>query len=149
MNRIFPGNKEGSMAEFLASEMIQDLTGSNLVMDVHASNIFLKEIPQIRINELTKDKLVPIAKRSNIDFIWIHSSSTVLESTLAYSLNSAGTPTLVCEMGVGMRITREYGDQLVDGIFVLLKDLGIWDGDVIEPIRERRLWSFQPSIRFP
>ncbi len=51
MNRIFPGNKEGSMAEFLASEMIRDLTGSDLVMDVHASNIFLKEIPQFRINE--------------------------------------------------------------------------------------------------
>lgn len=146
MNRIFPGNKEGSMAEFLASEMIQDLTGSNLVMDVHASNIFLKEIPQIRINELTKDKLVPIAKRSNIDFIWIHSSSTVLESTLAYSLNSVGTPTLVCEMGVGMRITREYGDQLVDGIFVLLKDLGIWDGDVIEP--KKSIISTDGNVQF-
>lgn len=146
MNRIFPGNKEGSMAEFLASEMIRDLTGSDLVMDVHASNIFLKEIPQIRINELTKDKLVPIAKRSNIDFIWIHSASTVLESTLAYSLNSADTPTLVCEMGVGMRITREYGDQLVDGIFVLLSDLGIWDGDVIEP--KQSIISTDGNVQF-
>ncbi|MBO5238934.1 MAG: succinylglutamate desuccinylase/aspartoacylase family protein [Lachnospiraceae bacterium] len=133
MNRIFPGNREGSMAEFLAAEIIEDLKGSDLCMDVHASNIFLKEISQIRINEVSKDTLLPMAKRANVDYIWIHSASTVLESTLAYSLNSIGTPTLVWEMGVGMRITKEYGDQMVDGIFVLLKDLGIWDGEVIEP----------------
>ncbi len=133
MNRIFPGNRDGSMAEFIAAEIIEDLKGSDLCMDIHASNIFLKEISQIRINEVSREKLLPMAKRANVDYIWIHSASTVLESTLAYSLNSIGTPTLVWEMGVGMRITKEYGNQMVDGIFVLLKDLGIWDGDVIEP----------------
>ena len=36
-------------------------------------------------------------------------------------------------MGVGMRITKKFGDQLTDGIFVLMKELGIWSGEVIEP----------------
>lgn len=133
MNRIFPGNKEGSMAEYVASKVIKDIKGSDLCIDIHASNIFLMELPQVRINEFTREKLVPYARKLNIDFIWVHSAATVLESTLAYSLNSVGTPTLVVEMGVGMRITRAYGNQLVDGIFVLMKDLGIWKGDVITP----------------
>lgn len=133
MNRIFPGDANGTMAETVAADIIDDLKGSDLCIDIHASNIFLKEISQIRINEISKEKLVPLAKRLNIDYIWVHSTATVLESTLAYSLNDIGTPTLVVEMGVGMRITKEYGNQLVDGIFVAMKDLGIWDGEVIEP----------------
>ena len=137
MNRIFPGNMQGDMNEYLASKIVQDMIGANLCLDIHASNIFLTEVPQIRINELHKDTLVPIAKRSNVDFIWVHGASTVLESTFAYSLNSLCVPTLVVEMGVGMRITREYGDQMVDGIFSLMSDLGIWEKkapEVREPV---------------
>lgn len=133
MNRIFPGNKDGSMAEYVASKVIKDIKGSDLCIDIHASNIFLMELPQVRINEFTRETLVPYARKLNIDFIWVHSAATVLESTLAYSLNSVGTPTLVVEMGVGMRITKVYGNQLVDGIFVLMKELDIWQGDVITP----------------
>ncbi len=130
MNRLFPGNIDGNMTEYLAAGIIDDVKGSDCVLDIHASNIFLTEIPQIRINELHEKELVPLAKLSNIDFIWVHGANTVLESTFAYSLNSVGTPTLVVEMGVGMRITKAYGDQLVDGIFSLMKHLGIWTGDV-------------------
>ena len=133
MNRIFPGAEDGSMPEYIAARIIEDLAGSDMVIDIHASNIFLREVPQVRINTLSRDALVPYAKRLNVDFVWIHAAATVLESTLAYSLNSIGTPTLVVEMGVGMRITREYGDRLVDGIFALMKDLGIWTGKTIIP----------------
>ena len=133
MNRIFPGSEDGSMPEYIASGIIEDLSGSVAVIDIHASNIFLEEIPQVRINELSRDTLVPLAKLLNTDYIWVHSSATVLESTLAYSLNSIGTPTLVVEMGVGMRITKKFGDQLTDGIFTLMKELGIWSGEVVTP----------------
>ena len=133
MNRIFPGLENGSMPEYIASKIIDDLSGSAAVVDIHASNIFLEEIPQVRINELSRDTLVPLAKHLNVDYIWVHSSATVLESTLAYSLNVIGTPTLVVEMGVGMRITKKFGDQLTDGILALMKELGIWNGDVITP----------------
>ena len=133
MNRTFPGSEGGSMSEYVAAKLIQDLSGADVCVDIHASNVFLREIPQVRINTLSRDVLVPYAKKLNIDFIWVHAAATVLESTLAYSLNSIGTPTLVVEMGVGMRITKAYGNQLVDGIFALMKDMGIWAGDAITP----------------
>ena len=69
----------------------------------------------------------------NVDFIWVHGASTVLESTFAYSLNNRNVPALVVEMGVGMRITKAYGEQLIDGIFYLMKDMGIWQGEVKTP----------------
>ena len=130
MNRIFPGNAEGNMTELLAAKIMKDVAGSDVVLDIHASNIYLTEIPQIRINRLHKEELIPLAEHCNVDFVWVHEASTVLESTFAYSLNSTGTPCLVVEMGVGMRITKEYGDQLVDGIFNLMHYMGIWTGKV-------------------
>lgn len=131
MNRIFPGSLDGAMTEYLAAGIIRDLLGSDLCIDIHASNIYLTELPQIRINEPHQEELVPIAKEANVDFIWVHGASTVLESTLAYSLNSRGVPTLVVEMGVGMRITRTIGEQLAEGILNLMKNMGIWTGDTI------------------
>ena len=135
MYRLFPGNIDGNMTEYLAAGIIKDVAGSDCVLDIHASNIYLTEIPQIRINELHADTLIPLAKLANVDFIWVHGASTVLEATFAHSLNSIGTPTLVVEMGVGMRLTKAYGDQLVEGIFNLMKEMGIWTGDVTE-VRE-------------
>lgn len=135
MNRLFPGNKDGNMTEYLAAGIIEDVQGSDCVFDIHASNIYLTEIPQIRINELHADRLVPMAKCANVDFIWVHGASTVLESTFAHSLNSIGTPVLVVEMGVGMRLTKAYGDQMIHGIFNMMKELGIWKGEV-PPVRK-------------
>ena len=133
MNRLFPGNHDGDMTEYLADHIIQDVKGSDVVIDIHASNIYLTEVPQIRINELHKDRLVPLARRLNVDFVWVHGANTVLEATFAHSLNSRNTPTLVVEMGVGMRITKDYCNQLTEGIFCLMSDLGIWQGETITP----------------
>ena len=133
MNRIFPGIPDGSMTEYLATRIVEDLTGSDLCVDIHASNIYLTEMPQIRINRLHRDRLVPLAEAANVDFVWIHEASTVLESTLAHTMNSRGVPTLVVEMGVGMRLTPEYGLQMTDGLFSLMHTLGIWSGPTAIP----------------
>lgn len=127
MNRIFPGKKEKSMIEANAYNIIQSLKGSDMVIDLHASNIFLKEIPQARINQDMARYLLPHAKKLNLDFIWIHESATVLESTLCHSLNTMKTPCIVVELGVGMRLTQNYCNQLTKGILNLMKEMGIWN----------------------
>ena len=130
---IFPGDENGAVAEHVAARIIKDIAGADLCVDIHASNIFLREIPQARINVNTAEKLLPFARRLNLDFVWVHAAATVLESTLAHSLNSIGVPTVVVEMGVGMRITEEFCHQLTDGIFCVMKDMGAWTGPVITP----------------
>ena len=127
MNRVFPGDNNGAVAEYTAAGVIDDIIGSDFCLDIHSSNIFLKEMPQLRMTEENKDKLLPYAKKLNADFIWIYSSKTVLDATLAYSLNNMGVPTLVAEMGVGHRINNEYCQQLIEGIFNLMTELEVWD----------------------
>ena len=75
------------MAEYVAAGIIEDIIGSDLCIDIHSSNIFVNEMPQVRINDDTQEKLLPYAKMMNAQFVWIYSSITVLDATLAYSLN--------------------------------------------------------------
>ncbi|MDO5130890.1 MAG: M14 family metallopeptidase [Prevotellaceae bacterium] len=130
MNRIFPGNPNGTMAEQAAHLIVEDLKGADLVFDIHSSNLYLRETPQVRINVLNEKELVPLAQRLNIDFVWVHDAATVLESTLAHSLNSIGTKCLVAELGVGQRINHKMCNRLTLGIFNLMKDLGMWKGEI-------------------
>ncbi len=129
LNRTFPGDAQGALTETLAAAVFKDICGAAAAIDIHASNIFLREMPQVRINELSAETLLPLAPLLNVDYVWVHASATVLQSTLAYSLNSAGTPCLVVETGVGMRITQDYGERLVQGILRLAAHLGVWHGE--------------------
>lgn len=132
MNRIFPGSEGGSPWEHMAKRVTEDIKGADLCIDIHSSDIFLREIPQVRVKAEEKEKLLPYAKRLNCDFIWVGNSSAVKPSSLSHALNAEGTPCLVVEMGTGMRITKEYGDRLLDGIFAVMSDLGIWTGTTAE-----------------
>jgi predicted deacylase len=127
LNRNFPGHAEGLVPQRIAEAMIRHVKGAALAIDIHASNIFLREIPQVRISRPYARRLVPLARHMNLDVIWVHGAATVLEATLAHSLNSIGTPCLVVEMGVGMRITPAFTDQLVTGILHVWKRLGVLD----------------------
>jgi predicted deacylase len=125
LNRIFPGKNRDTFPTQMANGIVNAIKGSDIAIDIHASNIFLRELPQVRIADTYVDKLVPLAKQLNMDFIWVHDAITVLEATLAHSLNSLGTSTLVVEYGVGMRLTPSYGQQLLTGILNLMANEGI------------------------
>lgn len=148
MNRIFPGNPDSSMAENAAYRILQDLKGADMVLDIHSSNIFLREVPQARINIKTAKQLVPYARLLNIDFIWVHEAATVLEATLAHSLNSIGTPTVVVEMGVGMRINHQMGDRLVTGILNLMHEMGLWEEEIDPGLISHPILSMGNEVSF-
>lgn len=130
MNRMFPGDKNGNMMERIAAAIVDSIAGSDICVDVHASDTEVREIPQVRVSEEFAEKMLPYAKLMNVDMIWMNATATVHESTLAHSMNILGVPTLVVEMGLGMRINRKYGNQVTEGIFNLMKEMGIWEGEV-------------------
>ena len=136
MNRIFPGDPQGTMAEQTAHAIIEDIKGADMVIDIHSSNICLRETPQVRINVQDAEWLVPFAEHLGTDFVWVHAAATVLEATLAHSLNSTGTPCLVVEMGVGQRINHKMCRRLVGGILHLMKHMGMWRGEVPADIQQ-------------
>lgn len=159
LNRMFPGKENGTTMERAAAAIVRDLAGADFCIDVHASDIFVKEIPQVRVCEAFAEKLLPYARLLNTDMVWMNAAATVHEATLAHSMNMLGVPSLVVEMGVGTRIDRGYGGQVVEGIFHLMKELGIWNGEVakvqypvistdgeVEFIRSEKVGVFLPII---
>ena len=133
MNRTFPGETNGTMTEYIASKILEDASGADFALDIHASSIFIRELPQVRIPPEFKDKIVDKAKLLNMDLLWVHNSGSVQENSLVYSLNQNGTPAAVIDMGIGMRYTSEFAEQLTDGIFCLLANMGMWTGATITP----------------
>lgn len=132
LNRTFPGSKNDFLPAQIADGVVEVMRGSDIAVDIHSSNIFLREIPQVRIAKSQEKMLVPLANLLNIDFVWVHDAVTVLESTFAHAMNTIGTKTLVVEMGVGMRLGKAYGHQLLDGLLNLMAHEGILDIDPLD-----------------
>ena len=135
---MFPGEATGTMMYKLAARIIEDIKGSDICVDVHASDTFVKEMPQVRISEEHGKDLVDFSRLLNADLIWINASAAAHEATLTNSLNTIGVPALLVEMGLGNRVTRSFGDQITEGIFNLMHEIGIWSGPVGE-IRNAKL----------
>lgn len=126
MNRVFSAGDPASISENIAAKVVEDIKGAALCIDIHASNIFIREIPQVRILPRDSDYLMRYAKMLNTDLVWVHESGAVGGGSLAEALISEGVPTLAVEMGVGSRIDTIYCEQILHGIFNVMNNLGIW-----------------------
>ena len=101
-------------------------------------------MPQVRISEEHGKDLVDFSRLLNADLIWINASAAAHEATLTNSLNTIGVPALLVEMGLGNRVTRSFGDQITEGIFNLMHEIGIWSGPVGRDQKcqaDKRLWD--------
>lgn len=128
MNTLFPGSKEGTVGEYTAALVINDIKGSDMCVDLHSSSVYIKELPQVRINSDIADEILEYASRMNTDVVWVHPSSTVMPGSLAFALNNIGVKTMVVESGIALKIDYEYANQIVEGLFSLMEYMGIWDG---------------------
>ena len=135
MNTIFPGDDDGAILEHAPSRIIKDTAGADVCLDIHSSNSLIREIPQVRLNDDVIETVMPYAKMLNAELVWIHPSTSVRPGSLAYALNAIGVKSMVIEAGVALRIDYEYCEQIVDGIFSLMKHMGIWQGEANEPRR--------------
>ena len=119
----FPGDINGGLEDYTAAKLIEDIKGASCCIDIHSSNIFLQEVPQVRLNNDYDETLLHLSKYMNTDLVWIHPSQTVNEGSLAFTLNQMGIPTMVTESGAAFRIRYEYCRQIIDGIFSVMAEL--------------------------
>jgi predicted deacylase len=126
MNRMMGPHPGTSTPVQWSQELFKDLRkSSDLVVDIHASNLHLKELPQIRIIEEFSEELVPLALQTHTNIVWVHPMAGVFESTLGYNLNKSNIPTLVVETGICLRIEPDFVDRLFHGILHLLHHQGV------------------------
>ena len=125
-NRQFGISEGNSPAINCAKELINNLKDSaDIVVDFHASNLHLKETPQIRITEGFHKKLIPLAVHCNVNLIWVHPLSAMFKSTLGYNMNQSKVPTLVIETGIALRINQDFSNRILLGMRNLLYQVGV------------------------
>jgi len=126
MNRRMGEKNDASLPSGFARSLVEDLqASSDIVVDFHASNLHLKELPQIRIIEEFDKKLIPLAVLCNMDVVWVHPSAPVFESTLGYNLNRKKIHALVVETGICLRIHQDFCEQIFQGMIHLLRQTGV------------------------
>jgi uncharacterized protein len=135
INRTFGPGQKLSLAVETSQTLLDDLQlSSDIVVDFHSSNLHLMELPQIRIIKDFEKKLLPLAKKTNVDLIWVHPNAEIFEATLGFNLNDAKIPTLVIETGICHRIHPNKGDQIFRGMLNLLHYTGTLN---INPLPEK------------
>lgn len=145
-NRTLGKNRAQSLPHQMSAKLFEDIQGAaDVVVDLHASNLHLRELPQIRVVEEFAAKVLPLARFTNTDVVWIHPMAPVFRSTLGYNLNRAKIPTLVLEAGICLRVTPEYGDQVFAGMVNLLLATGALDPSVETPGRTKRPQEIRPN----
>ena len=133
INRTFGKTNTDSLPNETSRTLLEDLkSNSDLVIDIHSSNLQLMELPQMRIIKNFEKKLVPLAKLCNVDLIWVHPHAEIFESTLGYNLNQVQIPTLVIETGISLRINKYNCAQIILGILNLLRQSGTLDTDELK-----------------
>jgi predicted deacylase len=133
LNRSFPGHLDGLLPQRVADALMRDLEGAALVVDVHASNRFLRELPQLRIARDYTDALLPFGRLLNVELAWLQDA--VIETTMKFQLNRSGIPCIVVEMGIGMRVRPLHTEQLMVGLLHLFREHGVLASNVPIPPR--------------
>jgi uncharacterized protein len=135
LNRNFPGNAQGVLEEKITAAVIYECLTADVCLDIHSSNSFLKEVPQIRVVE--ERTALEDAKSMGLDLVWTHSAQNWIAGSLAKSLYEKQKQVLVLETGTGRRIVRRWAERIYEGVLRLCVALNILHTDRPLPPRRR------------
>ena len=157
-NRLFPGKANGHPPDRVAHALVQDIQGSDYVLEIRGARPFFQETTQALVRD---DAAAELAMNLNVQVVWKRTPGPAASKTFAYQFPN----TIVVEGGVGNQLTDTIGSQLRDGLLYFLAQVGIlpeselpfsWasmerpitvDGGRIERVRVSRAGFFVPSVQ--
>ena len=131
MNRAFPGSPNGTPLEYMCHQVIQDMRGADLVLDLHASARNKSELYEVRVSAKEAKRLLPRVRALCPQLIWVYPDKGSFSASLTGALGAVGTDAVILEADERRRLPQEIAFSVVDGIFCKLKEMGIWAGDAI------------------
>ncbi len=132
LNRNFPGSLHGSSPEQLAWAVFAEAQQAALCVDIHSSNEYLTEVPQVRA--VDQPRLCNLAQTLGLGLIWTHTAHHWIGGTLAKALFEHHVPALVIEMGTGQRIHAAWSERVVQGLLHLWVRMGVLAVDHTLPV---------------
>lgn len=124
LNRVFPGNKSGSLASRVAYHFTnQILPHADYVLDFHTGGAQRFNAPQIRIHPENKP-LLELAKIFNAPFI-VYSKN--IAKSFRSTCQNLGIPMLLFEGGKSLESNKHIVKTGVDGVRQVLNHLAMLD----------------------
>ena len=120
LNRRFPGRSQGHAPDRVAWELVRDLTGADLVIEVRGAHPAFSETAQAHVR-LGDKVAAERALKTNVNLVWTRRPGPAAPSTLVYQFPGA----IVLEGGRGNRLTDGVGVALRDGVLNLLNHLKV------------------------
>uniref|UniRef100_A0A7C4YDG9 Succinylglutamate desuccinylase/Aspartoacylase catalytic domain-containing protein n=1 Tax=candidate division WOR-3 bacterium TaxID=2052148 RepID=A0A7C4YDG9_UNCW3 len=147
LNRAFPGNPEGTLAERIAHKIFSTIieTNPDLVIDLH--NDWINSIPYTLIDprsENIQENIYEIVKNyANLTGFVKVIDTELLKKSLSYNLLLNGIPSLTLELGQSYIVDEKNVDLGVNSIFNILKAL-----EMIDYNEEMKLFnSYRPDLQ--
>jgi predicted deacylase len=149
MNRVFPGDKNGTLAERIVYKIFKLITDSkpDLVLDLH--NDLLNSVPYALIDPIelsdknTYNKVVNFAKKSGWLVVDDSNESSIaykmdMKKTFTGSLVNKKIPAITMEVGPDKQVHEKFVDMGVNAILNILKSLDMTEG---EPVLFEEMYS--------
>lgn len=131
LNRVFPGDKDGTYSQQLADYILSYMENhADYVIDLHSGGIGA-EVPFYMIvkddGTDTYDKSLWLAERMGSDVIWRSTGELVVDGTVTGQLVERGIPTVTVECGGG-NVTEEHEELFKSSILNAMKALEMMEG---------------------
>jgi predicted deacylase len=134
MNRYFPGHPSGSSASRISNALFDGVVRHcDALVDFHTGSFHRTNLPQLRAN-LGIAEVLELAQAFGIGVV-VHTEGML--GTLRRATTDAGIPAITYEAGEPKRFQAEEIGRGVEGMRKMLRTLGVLDGDVPAPSRQR------------
>lgn len=130
MNRAFPGNENGTALESICYSIVQDMKDADLVLDIHTSSQITSEVYGVRVHEKNAKDMIPAAASLCPQTIWVLADKATYNASLTGALTQEGTPAMILMVDERRLRAQMIVDEVVDGIFCKLHEMGMWTGEV-------------------
>ena len=123
INKLCPGDPNGSPAERIAHALVQATSKADVCIDVHSGAAHVREIPQVRC-PLSGYEL-ELARTMNLPVIWRRSGLFVNVSGLVGAWRSMGKTAFRVIGGRGITLDNRLASKMAAGLLGLLSNLGV------------------------
>lgn len=136
MNRSFPGAKDGTPMEAMCYQIVEEVRGADLVLDIHASTQNKSELYEVRVSAPGTKEMIDSARALCPELIWVYPERTAYNASLTGALTALGTSAMILEADERRHRPQEIAGKVIEGIFCKLSEMGLWTGEAVKPPEE-------------
>ncbi|KAB0666138.1 hypothetical protein F6V25_06610 [Oryzomonas japonica] len=146
-NRMFPGNQMGETTQRIAYTVLEATKKSAYRVDLHSSNLYFEELPQVRLYDPTPEER-ETAHLFGLPSIMERSVSPVFTTTLMYAWKYWPGQSFLLQIGQAGSIQLPHCQQVFRGLVSFLGRIGVLEGvEVAEADQEALYFTRECSVR--